>query len=121
MKYGSLAVWSTQGMEKSHYAAKTAYMKHSQHDGTAQHNSSILQVFQWWYRVIQHREHKKVKDKQFENNPLVIATRTLAANRREASLTSCAVQRWTEWRNTCQRNGSRFVPLLAPTLEEDAT
>jgi hypothetical protein len=56
MMYGSIAIWSTQGMEKTHYQAKTAYTKHTQHDGTDLGHSAIVQIFEWWYRVIQHQQ-----------------------------------------------------------------
>jgi hypothetical protein len=51
-QYGIHAVWSTQGMEKSHYQAKISFHKHTQHSGTAKHHSAIVQTFEWWYRVV---------------------------------------------------------------------
>ena len=42
MTYGSLLVWSTQGMEKNHYAAKKSFVKHSQHNGTSLCHSTIV-------------------------------------------------------------------------------
>ena len=32
-KYGSLEMWSTQGMEKSHYRARGVFFKHTRHGG----------------------------------------------------------------------------------------
>ena len=58
-EYGSLALWSTQGMEKSHYQCKTSFSKHTQHGGGVNGHSAIIQAFEWWYRLIQHREEEK--------------------------------------------------------------
>jgi hypothetical protein len=51
-EYGSLSVWSCQGMEKSHYAAKAAYQAYTQHGGTRNKTSAILQLYEHWYRNI---------------------------------------------------------------------
>ena len=32
-EYGSLALWSNQGMEQSHYQTKAAYFKNTRHGG----------------------------------------------------------------------------------------
>jgi hypothetical protein len=52
--YGSLAVWSCQGMEKMHYAAKSAFQRHTQHGGGTGRVSPIVQTYEWWYKGIQH-------------------------------------------------------------------
>jgi hypothetical protein len=57
--YGSLAVWNNQGMEKSHHAAKAANQHHTQHGGTKDKTSAIVQQYQHWYRNIQHRFAKQ--------------------------------------------------------------
>ena len=54
-KYGSLAVWSCQGMENSHHAAKTTYSGHTQHSGGKLKKSPLLQTFQHWFRIVGHR------------------------------------------------------------------
>jgi hypothetical protein len=94
-QYGNLAVWSTQGMEKSHYQAKTAFHKHTQHSGTAKHHSAIVQTFEWWYRVVQHKQYKIEKDE-------VLSTADAAAQavkdaRRQSSLSSTAVVKHAAW------------------------
>lgn len=42
-EYGSLSIWSCQGMEKSHHAAKAATQAHTQHGGTGNRTSIIIQ------------------------------------------------------------------------------
>jgi len=58
-KYGSLAVWSCQGMENSHHAAKSAYQRHTQYSGGKLKKSPLVQTFQHWYRIIAHRFRNK--------------------------------------------------------------
>jgi hypothetical protein len=41
-EYGSLCVWSCQGMEHSHHAAKSAYQRHTQHSGGKTRKSALL-------------------------------------------------------------------------------
>lgn len=56
--YGSLSVWISQGMEKMHAAAKTAYSRHTQHSGGLLRKSPVEQIFQHSYRCIQHWDRK---------------------------------------------------------------
>ena len=51
-EYGSLAIWNTQGMEKSHKQARVAYQKNSQHGGSSSLSNPLVQMFQWFYRRI---------------------------------------------------------------------
>ena len=51
-EYGSLALWSTQGMEHSHYQAKAVYFKNTRHGGgstksNAQNVQLVLQELGW--------------------------------------------------------------------------
>lgn len=57
--FGSLSIWSSQGMEKSHWQARAAFHKSTQHGGTSTKNSYILQLFQWFYRRVQIRHNTK--------------------------------------------------------------
>ena len=97
MKYESLLVWSIQGMEKSHYEAKMTYTKHMQHFGTLKYHLPIVQTFQWWYKVIQEREHKREKVRALASSPTVIATWALAEKKRQAYLSSAGSERHSEW------------------------
>ena len=49
-KYGSLALWSTQGMERSHYQAKGAYFKNTRHGGGLMKSNALHEMFNWFYR-----------------------------------------------------------------------
>ena len=48
-KYGSLSIWSTQGMEKAHYQARTSYFKHTRHGGGVEKANSLEELHQWTY------------------------------------------------------------------------
>ena len=118
-EYGSLAVWSTQGMEKSHYVAKMAFSKHTQHDGTKKHCPSIVQTFQWWYRIIQEKEEQKEREKMKINDPAFAIAQELAEKRRQASLLSMASGNHAEWLRSCVREGRKWNPSLQVDEEGD--
>ena len=46
-------------MEKSHYMARNAYFKHTQHDGGKSKANSLLELHQWFYRHILQQQRKK--------------------------------------------------------------
>ena len=109
-KYGSLAVWSCQGMENSHHAAKSAYQRHTQHSGGKSKKSPLVQTFQHWYKIIAHR---------FRNRNTTLNAAELEANlqgeaatlaRREASLRSASAAHTAMWREKCTRVGSKWIP-----------
>ena len=51
-KFGSLDIWSTQGMEKYHYRAKGVYFKNTRHGGGGLVRSSYLrEMFDWFYHT----------------------------------------------------------------------
>ena len=49
-KYGSLAIWGTQGMEKSHKLARTIYHRCTQKGGGSNYSDFVLQMGQEFYR-----------------------------------------------------------------------
>ena len=49
-EYGSLDMWSTQGMEKSHYRAKGVYFKNTRHGGGKTRSNYLIEMFNWFYR-----------------------------------------------------------------------
>ena len=49
-KYGSLEMWSTQGMEKSHYQARGVFFKHTHHGGGRIRSIYLKEMFNWFYR-----------------------------------------------------------------------
>ena len=58
-KYGNPSIWNTQGMEKSHYMARNAYFRHTQHGGGKSKANSLLELHQWFYRHILQQQRKK--------------------------------------------------------------
>ncbi len=63
-QYGSLAIWSTQGMEKTHYyQARTGYFNHTRYGGGANKANSLEELHQWTYRLM-HRTHRKEQVKE---------------------------------------------------------
>lgn len=60
-QYGSLGIWSTQGMERSHWQARCAYQRSTQHGGGVNKSNPMKQLCQWWYRRIQVRAEARIK------------------------------------------------------------
>lgn len=118
-EYGSLSVWSCQGMEALHHAAKVAYHRHTQHSGGKYKKSPLLQTFEHWYRIIQHRfRNKEELEKNNESHDL--ANDDALQLRRERYVNSSAASHWEEWRASCTRLGSRWVPNVQPPEEQAA-
>ena len=49
-KYGSLAIWGTQGMDKSHKLSHTIYHRCTQKGGGSNHSDVLVQMGQAFYR-----------------------------------------------------------------------
>ena len=116
-RYGSLAVWSCQGMENSHHAAKSAYQRHTQHFGGKVKKSPLVQTYQHWYRIIAH---------WFRNKDTILTAIDLEAKlqgesailaRREASRRSSAAAHSALWREKCTRVGSKWIPNETTTTD----
>lgn len=110
--YGSLAIWSCQGMEKSHYLAKSAYQRHTQHGGGRSKKSPLEQTYQHWYRIIQHRfrnEVKKAKDMEALQGQEGLLAEARIQKRRETALASSANAHSALWRQKYERKGSKWV------------
>ena len=58
-EYGSLALWSTQGMERSHYQAKDVYFKNTRHGGGSTKSNALHEMFNWLYRSLGCKGNKK--------------------------------------------------------------
>jgi hypothetical protein len=119
-RYGSLSVWSCQGLEFSHDAAKAAFHKHTQHGGGRIKKSPLLQTYEHWFRIIQHRFYNKeleasVIDTTDESNEARIQ------RRREASINSSAALHSAQWRARCQSKGSRWVPAEVNQATDEPT
>ena len=50
-----------QGMERSHWQARCAYQRATQHGGGVKKSNPMRQLCQWWYRRIQVRARVKIK------------------------------------------------------------
>ena len=78
-QYGPLAIWNTQGMEKSHYRAKAAYFKNSRHGGGTTRSNALHEMFDWFYRCLSGRSYKATKAKK---SSLAKAVREVTRRRR---------------------------------------
>ena len=115
-EYGSLAAWSIQAMEKSHYQCKTVFVKHTQHRGGVKRHSAIIQTFESWYQIIQHQE-LDIHDRKSQED--VNATvEALIESRRQRQLNSNSREKHTTCLVSCVRDKNRWVPNLIPRLDE---
>lgn len=80
--HGSLSVWSTQGMEKTHYMARTGYFKHTRHGGGQNRANSLLELHQWNYRRLFHRANQKAL---LKSSPVIRALQISMKQRRQIS------------------------------------
>lgn len=117
-QYGSLSIWSTQGMEKSHYQARTRYFRHTRHGGGANKANSLLEVFQWFYRQVWHRSKAQEKKKLFENSDIALALKRGKQNRQEAYNRSSASEKFLQWLGSRQRQGGRWGCLQNECLTQ---
>ena len=85
-QYGSLSMWSCQGLEYSHKAAKSAYQRYAQHSGgkTKTKKNPILQTYEHWYQIIQDRFRKQKIQDTVDDQDLELEAQIEA--RREMSL-----------------------------------
>lgn len=113
--YGSLAIWNTQGMEKSHYRAKAAYFKNSRHGGGKGLSNALVEIFQWFYRGVLSRQN--IEETRARGLTSMISSSNLA--RRAAWKSSTANARHREWRMSRVRVGKRWVPRQRTSNEED--
>ena len=126
--YGSLAVWNNQGMEKSHHAAKAANQHHTQHGGTKDRTSAIVQQYQHWYRNIQHRfaKQERLKDvanrRSMEDDAIIMAATEKKRMAYNTSNAMDAARRWREGRSRLGRAWVRGVETLgvADNANDDA-
>lgn len=109
-------------MEKSHHAAKAASQAHTQHGGTKDRTSIIVQQYQHWYRNIQHRYARKIAQQASASATITAeATRVAdeAQHRRLAWSTSGASARVREWREGRVRQGRRWVPIDETNIRQE--
>ena len=105
-KYGSMAIWSTQGMEKTHYMARSGYFKHTQHGGGKIKSNSILELHQWQYRkLLQRAQHKKTISQSTISKALMIVNKQ---KRQQAWHNSSASRNHAIWRESKIRVGMKW-------------
>lgn len=107
-EYGSLSIWSTQGMEKSHYVARSRYFRHTRHGGGKNKANSLLEVFQWFYRQILHQKDTSAKKLAYETSDTYRALQDLIAKRKSAYNNSSAKGRFYNWLGNRQREGKKW-------------
>jgi hypothetical protein len=107
-------------MEYSHYAAKAAYQRHTQHGGGKSKKSLLIQTFQHWYRIIQHRfvEEEK-KSQNLPDTDVLLEKEALIQKHRLASINSSAKAHSELWRHKCLRKGSKWVPQESEVSNEE--
>lgn len=104
-KYGSLALWSTQGMERSHYQARCSYFKNTQHGGGVVKSNALHEMFNWFYRTLGGRKRSKKQSALRLRRPIVkIASSACTRVTRSRE----AMRRWMATR---RRVGSRWVAI----------
>lgn len=116
---GSLAIWSTQGMERSHWQARCAYQRSTDHGGGHGHkdittnervvSNPMLQLLQWWYRRIEIRFAKKLVQCSPPEPPNAESIARALERRRSGYNNSEARERHAIWRQQRQRVGRRWV------------
>lgn len=106
-KYGSLSIWSTQGMEKSHYMARTGYFKHTRHGGGKNRANSLLELHQWTYRRLFHRAQLK---EQLKSSELIRTIQQSKKEKRQKSYNeSSARESHALWRHSRIRIARRWA------------
>lgn len=98
-------------MRKSHHAAKAATHDHTQHGGTQDRTSVIVQQYEWWYHCIQHRY--TIMEKQREEGALRgspnLEAIAATAKRREVWHASSVAAKHEEWQRGRKQEGNRWV------------
>lgn len=109
-------------MEKSHHAAKAASQAHTQHGGTKDRTSIIVQQYQHWYRNIQHRYARKMAQQSTASACSAAEASHVAEEaqrRRRAWTSSGAAARLSEWREGRVRQGRRWGPIAESYIRQE--
>ena len=106
-EYGSLALWSTQGMERSHYQAKAVYFKNTRHGGGSTKSNALHEMFNWFYRSLGGRGNQKSRGNICLQRRKIV--KTVNASRTQAYYNSRAREGLQRWVATLRRCGSRWI------------
>lgn len=105
-RYGSLALWSNQGMERSHYQAKAAYFKSTRHGGGTRRSNALHEMFNWFYRVLVGKGRRRLCAKFPLRQKIV---KVVSMRRTQGYHQSHARERLCQWLATRRRCGSRWA------------
>ena len=105
-------------MEKSHYMARNAYFRHSQHGGGSKKANSLCELFQWFYRrtlqILQTKEEvsssaiaQAVRDASIKKDKRIKAFRN-----------STALEGLAKWRQDRCFQNRRWVKLQEVTPQD---
>lgn len=110
-KYGSLSIWSTQGMEKSHYQARGAFFRHTRHGGGRIRANSLKEVFEWFYRrkILQLNMKKAAAENEEATKKERQDRDGLKLKRRTYWKNSIASARLAQWRSLRVRKNSKWI------------
>ncbi len=113
-KWGSLGIWNTQGMEKSHKQAKAAFHRTTQRGGgrCTSNSNPLQQMSFWFYRRVVARHERIVRERLCPQFDYAIK---VASKKRRAEFwkNSDAYTRCMEWRQKKCRVGSKYAPPLS--------
>ncbi len=104
---GSLEIFSTQGMEKSHYRARGVYFKNTRHGGGIVRTTYLVEMFNWFYRTT----FSRVRSRERAHASNIARQTHLAArasNSQRWRNSTCPVRHAT-WRHTMIRQGKLWV------------
>ena len=107
-QYGCPSIWSTQGVEKTHYQARGAYFQHTQHGGGTTRANSFKELYFWFYRRIVLCATKQEFTKQRKEARLVEISR-LIQQRRQRCKNSTAENNLALWRATKVRQNKTWL------------
>lgn len=93
-------------MERSHYQAKSAYFKNTQHGGGKQRSNAFHEMFNWFYRDLTGRKERKVVGNLSTRRHIM---KVVSEQRRQGYDGSVARERARQWRATRRRCGRAWV------------
>jgi len=105
-RYGSLALWSNQGMERSHYQAKAAYFKSTRHGGGTRRSNALHEMFNWFYRLLGGKGRRRVRHALPLRRQIA---KVVSVRRSQGYHQSQARERLHQWVATRRRCGSTWA------------
>lgn len=94
-------------MERSHYQARCAYFKNSQHGGGKVRSNALQEMFNWFYREITGSKARRRGNLSVRRHIMKV----VSERRRQGYNRSNARERAQAWRATRRRVGRTWVPI----------